>query len=157
MGMKKKRHHHHLYIPWYTSDDDLYDQEESEEDGWISYIRRNLQHPVGEESPFPDSSWSYTRHDSPFEKDDEDVTSDRKSDATIHDEVTDALYKHPDIDASNIKMIVLNGIVCLFGTVESLLIKRETEKVVRDLPGVWSVRNELQIQKATKRSLAKNF
>lgn len=149
MGMKKKRHHHRLYIPWYTRDDDFY-EDEKDEDGWVNYIRRNIQHSVGEESPFPDSSWSYTRHDSPFEEDDEL----KKSDNTIHDEVSEALYQHPDIDSSNIKFIVLNGIVCLFGTVSTILAQQEAERVVRNLPGVWSVRNELSVEDQSKRSLS---
>jgi hypothetical protein len=146
MGTNKKRHHHRLYIPWYTSDDDLYEDDENNEDGWVNYIRRNLQHAVGEESPFPYSSWSYTRDDSPFEEDD----GLKKSDTTIYQEVSETLYQHPDIDSSNIKFIILNGIVCLFGTVKSILAQHEAERVVRSLPGVWSVRNELTVEAGPK-------
>lgn len=142
---KKKRKHHKIYIPWYTRDEELYEEEEGQEDSWVSYIRRNLPHPVGAESPFPDSSWSYASHDSVYDKD-EDDEGETKGDSVIYDEVTDALYRNPQIDASGIKLIVLNGIVCLFGSARTDQEKKEAEKTVRELPGVWSVRNEIKIE-----------
>lgn len=147
----KKKKRYHIYIPWFTSDDEFYDSEEGQEDSWVGYLRRNLEHPVGEESPFPYSSWSYTRHDSPFE---DESQKEKKSDAAIHDEVLQALYETPHIDASNIKTIVLNGIVCLFGTVKTLLEKNEAERVVAKMPEVWNVRNELKIEESKRRSLS---
>lgn len=150
--MERKKKKYHIYIPWFTSDDAFYEEEEGQEDSWVGYLRRNLVHPAGEESPFPYSSWSYTRHDSPFEND--YLDNSQKSDADIHDEVLEALYRHPDVDASNIKAIVLNGIVLLFGNVKSLLEKNESERTARNLPGVWSVRNELKIEESKRRSLS---
>ncbi len=147
----KKKKHPLIYIPWFTSDEEFYDSEEGQEDSWVAYLRRNLEHPVGEESPFPYSSWSYTRHDSPFENEEQ---STRKSDAAIHEEVLEALYQHPDIDASNIKTIVLNGIVCLFGSVKTLLEKNEAGRIVAKMPEVWNVRNELKIEESKRRSLS---
>ena len=144
MDKKKKKSTYRLYIPWFTTDTDFYDEEESSQDGWIKYIRRNLKHPAGEESPFPESSWSYTRSDSPFEGD-QDEQQNKKSDSTIHDDVTTSLYRNPDLDASHIGTIVLNGIVILFGTVETLLEKNEAQRVVEGLQGVWKVRNEIKI------------
>lgn len=149
----KKKKRYHIYIPWFTSDDEFYDSEEGQEDSWVGYLRRNLEHPVGEESPFPYSSWSYTRHDSPFENESQ---KEKKSDAAIHDEVLQTLYETPDIDASNIKTIVLNGIVCLFGTVKTLLEKNEAGRVVARMPEVWNVRNELKIEESKRRSLSDN-
>lgn len=151
MELKKKKHPH-IYIPWFTSDEEFYDSEEGQEDSWVDYLRRNLQHPVGEESPFPYSSWSYTRHDSPFEK--EENESVKKSDSEIHDEVLKLLYENPDLDASNIKTIVLNGIVCLFGTVKTLLEKNEAFRIISKMPEVWNVRNELKIEESKRRSLS---
>lgn len=149
--MEAKKKKRHFYIPWFTSDEDFYDSEEGQEDSWVSYLRRNFQHPVGEESPFPESSWSYTRNDSPF---DDEEKPEKKSDASIHDEVLELLYQNPDLDASNIKTIVLNGIVCLFGTVKSLYEKNEAARVVSKLPDVWNVRNELIIEESKRRSLS---
>ena len=150
MEIKKKKHPY-LYIPWFTSDEEFYDSEEGQEDSWVAYLRRNFQHPVGEESPFPYSSWSYARHDSPFEKEEE---TEKKSDSDLHDELLKALYEYPDIDASNIKTIVLNGIVCLFGTVKTLLEKNEAERIVARMPGVWKVRNELEIEESKQKSFS---
>jgi hypothetical protein len=157
MGLGKKRRQHRLYIPWYTSDEDLYEEEENEEESWVSYVRRNLKHPVGQESPFPDSSWSYTRHDSPFDDyEDDEGQLEKKSDGALHDEVSDTLYHLAQVDASDIKSIVLNGIVCLFGTVDSEFSKRKAERVIKNLPGVWSVKNELKVEQEKKRSLSQS-
>jgi hypothetical protein len=153
MEAKKKKSRYHIYIPWFTNDDAFYDEEDSGEESWVNYIRRNLKHPTGEESPFPYSSWSYTRHDSPFEKDDEEQLENR-SDATIHEDAIKALYESEDLDASHIKLIVLNGIVLLFGTVSTLLEKNQAQRIVQSLPGVWNVRNEITIEKSNKRSLS---
>ncbi len=141
MGLKKKKLPH-LYIPWFTSDEDFYDDDEGQTDSWIAYLRRNLMHPVGEESPFPYSSWSYANKESSL---DEEDMADKKSDVSLHDEIHDAFYNHPDVDGSNIKTIVLNGIVCLFGTVKSLLEKKEATRIAESISGVWKVRNELEI------------
>ncbi len=149
--MERKKKKYHLYIPWFTSDDAFYEEDDGQEDSWVDYLRRNLVHPAGEESPFPYSSWSYTRHDSTFEN---DLPTEHKSDADIHDEVLQAFYLHPHIDASDIKAIVLNGIVLLFGNVKSLLEKNEAERAARKLPGVWNVRNELKIEESNRRSLS---
>lgn len=154
MGMdKKKKNRLHLYIPWFTSDEAFYEDEETNEDSWIGYLRRNLKHPVGEESPFPYSSWSYTRHDSPFEADDEGQL-EKKSDTTLHDEITNILYQDPEIDASNINTIVLNGIVILMGTVKTLLEKNKAEALVRTLAGVWNVKNSIKIEELKRRSIS---
>lgn len=141
---RKKRKHHKIYIPWYTQDEDLYEEEESGEDGWVHYIRRNLTHPIGADSPFPDSSWSYAHGGSVFDEYLE-VDQEHKGDVVLYDEVIEALYKNPQLDASLVKMIVLNGIVCLFGSVKSEQEKREAEKTAERVSGVWKVRNELQI------------
>lgn len=129
-----------LYIPWFSKDEDFIDDEE---DSWVAYIRRNLHHSGSHDTPFPDSSWSYARHDSPFDEDENDL---KKSDATIKEEVLSALYKAPDVDASKIKVIVLSGIVDLIGTVSNLHQKKEAERVVRAVSSVWSVHNELEIE-----------
>lgn len=137
---KSKKRFPLLYIPWFSKDEDFIDEEE---DSWVAYIRRNLHHSSSHDIPFPDSSWSYTRHDSPFEEDENDL---KKSDMTIKEDVLNALYKAPDVDASKIKVIVLSGIVDLIGTVTSFHEKKEAERVALSIPSVWSVHNELEIE-----------
>lgn len=141
MEPHKRKRKYRFYIPWYTHDEDLYDEEEGEEDNWINYLRRNLSHPHGMESPFPDSSWSYATGGGYFDNDNE-----VEDDQSLHDQVVQALYDNQYVDASNLRVIVLNRIVCLFGTVKRFMEKTEAERVVRALPGVWSVRNEITIE-----------
>lgn len=146
MEPQKKKRKYRFYIPWYTHDQELYDEEEREEDNWVNYLRRNLSHPEGMESPFPDSSWSYATGGSYFdhESDNQDEQSET-SDPSIHDKVVNALYENELIDASKIRVVVLNGIVCLFGTVKRYLEKKEAERVAGAVHGVWSVRDEIII------------
>lgn len=147
MEPQKKKRKFRLYIPWYTHDQELYDEEEGEEDSWVNYLRRNLSHPLGIESPFPDSSWSYATGGSYFDHEDERENEKfETSDQGIHDNVLKAFYENELIDASNIRVVVLNGIVCLFGTVKRFVEKKEAERVSARIPGVWSVRNEITIE-----------
>ncbi len=147
MDTQKKKRKFHLYIPWYTHDQDLYDEEEGEEDSWVNYLRRNLSHPIGIESPFPDSSWSYATGGSYFDHEDRKLDETfETSDQSIHDNVVKALYENELIDASNIRVVVLNGIVCLFGTVKRYLEIKEAERIAEKMSGVWSVRNEISIE-----------
>lgn len=123
-----------LYIPWLSHEDDEFFEEG--EDSWVSYLRRNISHGVGEELPFSDSSWSYTSINEENEK---------KSDETIHHEVLEAFYNNKEIDASHIVIIVLNGVVCLLGKVSSEVEIHKAGKIAEGISGVWSVRNELEV------------
>ncbi|MGE3608413.1 MAG: BON domain-containing protein [Bacteriovoracaceae bacterium] len=134
---RKNLHYPLLYIPWALSQDDFNDEEEN---SWITYVRRNLPH-LNHDIPFPDSSWSYTRKDSPFEEEDKF----KKSDTALREEVLDLLYKSPVIDASDIRVIVLSGVVDLYGSVLDLYQKNEAERLILSIPQVWGVHNELKI------------
>src|SRR5215471_1893895 len=48
----------------------------------------------------------------------------RRSDERILEEVSDRLMSHPDVDASDVEVHVVNGIVHLMGTVEDRHQKR---------------------------------
>ncbi len=69
----------------------------------------------------------------------------RRSDERIFEEVCEILMGHPFIDASNIAVRVMDGVVYLTGGVESRETKRLAEDVVDDLAGVKDIRNELLI------------
>lgn len=127
MEMNKKNHHQ-FYLPWYAGD--------VEADNWITYIHRNLHHVEGENRPFTDSEWH---------SDDEDVK--------LHNQILDALYKSEKVDASLIKVLVLNRSAHLTGMVNSASECEEAEAVVRSLKDVWSVTNELVIREANVRYL----
>jgi hypothetical protein len=120
MERTKKNSQHQFYTPWYAGD--------PETDNWITYLHRNLHHLEGENIPFANSEW---RMD--------------ESSADLHDEVLDALYKADNVDASLISVLVVNNVVNLSGEVRSKNEKEAAEKIVRELPEVWSVRNELLV------------
>ena len=70
----------------------------------------------------------------------------RRSDERIHEEVSDRLMTHPDVDASDIEVRVANGVVSLVGTVEDRHQKRIAEFIAEDIVGVDDVNNELKVR-----------
>lgn len=69
----------------------------------------------------------------------------KRSDDRIYEEVCEALMRHPGVDASHIGVKVDDGIVILSGKVNSRQMKKTTELIIEDLPGVQDVRNELNV------------
>ena len=138
MKLKKdKSKNYRRFIPWITQTPDLTD-EESSEDNWMTYIHKSLHPYFGEESPFPGSEWSYTKHDSVFDR-------KESSDFELHQEILEALYDCEEIDASEINVNVLNGVVILSGYVKTEYEIGTAAKVVQDIAGVWNIRNELKL------------
>lgn len=132
--------------PWISPYDDSF-----EEDDWFSYLRQNQIKNAGHDVPFPGSSWSYATGDSAFSDEKQGFFGKgpkgwKKSDETIHDEVCDVLYHSPYVDASGIEVFVVNGVVTLSGQVDSRAAKKEAERLVEYLPGVWDVHNELVVE-----------
>lgn len=70
----------------------------------------------------------------------------RKSDEAIKEDVSEALYRSSDVDASYIEVFVDHGHVTLKGSVSSRYQKKEAEAVVEHLAGVEDVFNELYIR-----------
>lgn len=70
-----------------------------------------------------------------------------RSDERIREDVCEALYLHPLVDASDIEVKVHEGHVTLSGTVDSRQAKREAEKSIEHISGVIDVFNELRLQK----------
>ena len=68
----------------------------------------------------------------------------KRSDDRIREEVCEALYSSPRVDASDIEVTVNQGCVSLKGTVESRDAKREAESCIENLSGVEDVFNELR-------------
>jgi osmotically-inducible protein OsmY len=118
--MEKGRTSHSFYTPWYAADEEI--------DSWMNYIHRNLHHLQGEEVPFKDSEWN--GHD---------------EDATVHDEVLDALYENEFLDASKIYALVKDKTVAVSGFVRTALEKDEVTKTILALPNVWSFVNDLVV------------
>jgi len=70
----------------------------------------------------------------------------QRSDERIREDVSEALTRHGDIDASEITVEVRGGEVILSGTVDSREAKREAERAVENEPGVKEVQNQLRVQ-----------
>lgn len=73
----------------------------------------------------------------------------RRSDERIKEEVCEALYASPFVDASDIEVSVNDGCVRLYGTVESRNAKREAETTIENLSGVTDIQNELRLKRTT--------
>ena len=74
----------------------------------------------------------------------------RRADERIREDVCIRLTEHPDIDASDIEVIVSDGTVRLTGNVDDRETKRLAERVAETVPGVEDVQNELHCVMATK-------
>lgn len=70
----------------------------------------------------------------------------KKSDERIKEEICEALYYDRFVDASDIDVSVEDGVVYLRGWVESRDAKREAEKCIEDVVGVFDIRNELHMR-----------
>jgi BON domain-containing protein len=68
----------------------------------------------------------------------------RRTDERIHEEISDRLMMHPDVDASDIEVHVANGVVTLTGTTEDRHQKRIAEFIAEDVAGVDDVDNQLK-------------
>lgn len=71
----------------------------------------------------------------------------RRQDATIHEEVCEALKRDRMVDATDIEVEVNEGNVTLRGTVPNRLSKKEAENCIEDLHGVQDVFNFLTIRR----------
>ncbi len=70
----------------------------------------------------------------------------RRSDGMIKDDVSEALYRSTEVDASEIEVFVNEGNVTLKGFVTSRVQKKDAEATVEHLVGVEDVFNELRIR-----------
>jgi hypothetical protein len=71
----------------------------------------------------------------------------RRSDDRIREDINDALTSNPDIDATEIIVVVEAGEVTLSGTVDDRRDKRLAEDIAERVPGVNDVHNELRPKK----------
>jgi hypothetical protein len=69
----------------------------------------------------------------------------RRGDDRIGQDVCEVLTIDPDIDASDIDVIVTDGVVTLVGVVDDRPTKRRAEDLAGDVPGVRDVHNQLQL------------
>ena len=70
----------------------------------------------------------------------------RRSDETIREDVSEALYRNSEVDASEIEVYVAEGRVTLKGTVKDRNQKKMAELAIENLAGVDDVFNELRLE-----------
>lgn len=80
----------------------------------------------------------------------------KRTDERIFEDVSDALYRCYEVDASDIEVSVKEGIVRLQGSIDSRLSKKIAEMTVENLPGVMDVQNDLKIEKISHKGLIRN-
>ena len=71
----------------------------------------------------------------------------RRSDERIREDVSEILWEHDEIDASEIDVTVTNGEVTLEGTVDSRWMKRMAEDAAHEARGVHDVHNRLRVRR----------
>jgi hypothetical protein len=71
----------------------------------------------------------------------------RRTDERIREDVSEELYRHPEIDASEIEIQVQNSEVTLTGKVEDRHQKRLAEDLAEQVSGVTDVHNQLKVDK----------
>jgi hypothetical protein len=81
----------------------------------------------------------------------------RRSDERIREDVNDELTRHPDVDASDIEVSVVNGEVTLTGQVSSRHEKREAEDCAWRAHGVRDVHTQLRIKQGVGSVIADVF
>jgi hypothetical protein len=74
----------------------------------------------------------------------------RRSDERIQEELSEALTRDRDIDASEIEITVHGGEVTLKGTVDSRQTKRQVEDLAESMSGVRQCRNELRVRSGSE-------
>jgi hypothetical protein len=70
----------------------------------------------------------------------------KRSDERITEDVNEALARHPELDASDIEVTVMDREVKLSGIVEDRGQKRLAEDIAEDVFGVEDVNNDLKIR-----------
>jgi osmotically-inducible protein OsmY len=81
----------------------------------------------------------------------------RRSDERIKEDVSEALFRDQNIDATELEVEVKEGFVTLKGTIESRQAKRAAEYCVEHLSGVQDVRNEITVKKSDAPSSGNSF
>lgn len=69
----------------------------------------------------------------------------RRSDATIIEDVVKQLTRHPEIDASDLQVVVDDATVTLTGSVEERRQKWMAEDVIEEVPGVRHIENRIRV------------
>jgi hypothetical protein len=79
-----------------------------------------------------------------------------RSDTRIHDEVCELLAEHPEIDASEIDVVVKDGEVTLEGSVPDRRTKRLADEVLDHVLGLHDVHNRLTVTRASSTTTSRS-
>ena len=77
----------------------------------------------------------------------QETTGEYVDDATVTARVKTAIYKEPTLKVSQISVETMKGDVQLSGTVNSSTEKSRASEVAREVKGVKSVNNDLQVKR----------
>jgi hypothetical protein len=72
----------------------------------------------------------------------------RRSDERIRDEMCELIARQTDVDASEVDIEVMSGVVTMTGVVEDRAAKRELEDVAERVFGVADIHNNLKVKKS---------
>jgi osmotically-inducible protein OsmY len=80
----------------------------------------------------------------------------KRSDERIREDVSEALTRSHEVDATNIEVTVSDGVVTLAGSVDDRHAKRMAEDIAEDVSGVRDVQNQLRVQPSSTITSAEN-
>ena len=115
----------------------------SEERGWLDRLADKLASWFGDE----DAGRRYRMDEQRDRRHGKGPKSYRRSDERIREDVNDQLSEGY-LDASEIEVTVVDGVVTLSGTVNSRSDKRRAEDIADDVRGVKNVENRLRVEQS---------
>lgn len=74
----------------------------------------------------------------------------KRSDEAIKEEASELLYLSWDVDASQVEVLVEDGVITLRGKMGDRDQKKEAERLIENLMGVTDVRNEITVAGSTR-------
>ena len=114
-----------------------------EERGWLDRLADKLAAWFGDE----DAERRYRIDEQRVERRGKGPKSYRRSDERIREDVNDQLSEGY-LDASEVEVMVVDGVVTLSGTVNSRSDKRRAEDIAEDVRGVRNVENRLRVEQS---------
>ncbi len=75
-----------------------------------------------------------------------DALEEQRSDARIRDEIYEKLKWSPDVDASEIGIMVSKGVVTLYGSVDSSHAYKMAAKILSSVNGIVDIKNHLSLK-----------
>ena len=81
----------------------------------------------------------------------------QRDDTRIQEDISEQLTRHPDIDPSEVEIMVSDGEVTLTGVVESKQVKRMIEDIAESSSGVTDVQNQLRVENGARSQTSGRF